>query len=91
MDLNFDTERALLQQKRAELLAGIALIEDALAALDQGQVTKQARTKVTGSVIAETPVRAGRRPMSPADRKAASDRMKKYWAAKRKAAKVARQ
>lgn len=80
MDLSFDEERALLMRKKAELLEGVSVIDEALAALDRGA---GASSKPTAEPAG---VRAGRRPMSAAAKKAASLRMKKYWAAKRKAA-----
>lgn len=81
MDLNFDDERAQLTAKRAELLAGVEVIDAALAALAKGMANNGASSAPAGGIV-----RAGRRPMSPKARKAASLRMKQYWAAKRKQA-----
>lgn len=85
MELNFDNERAVLQQTRAELLARVAVIDSALTALggDVGRPTKAKGGKGDDPV----PVRAGRKPMSAKAKKAARDRMLAYWAAKRAAAK----
>ena len=78
MDVNFDSERTLLQTRRAELQAALAVLQKALNALNNGAEPKAPK---------DTPVRAGRRPMSAAARKAARLRMLKYWADKRAEAK----
>lgn len=78
MELSFDDERALLQAKRTELMAGVAVIDAALAALGTTTIPNN------GDRRGPEGVTAGRRPMSAKARKAASARMKAYWAAKRK-------
>jgi hypothetical protein len=81
MELNFDTERNALQVKKAELMEGVAIIDEALAALDRGSRNNGTRAAAANA----TGVRAGRKPMSAKAKAAASKRMKAYWAARRKA------
>lgn len=80
MNLSFDEERELLTRKKTELLEGVAVIDDALAALDRGAGSNSTKPKEVAAV------RAGRRPMSDAAREAARQRMKKYWRNKRREA-----
>jgi len=75
------------------LIAQRDRLDRAITALqgDGGEV-KPRRGRPPGSKNSEkpTPKKRGRRsPMSPAEKKAASERMKKYWAARRKAKKKA--
>lgn len=81
MELNFDEERAQLNAKRTELLAGVALIDTALATLANEAQPKTRSAKV--GKPATPAVRAGRKPMSSKALKAARDRMLAYWAGKR--------
>jgi hypothetical protein len=81
MNLNFDSEREQLQAKRTELLAGVAVIDDALKVLAQGAAGSNGATAAVG-------IRAGRKPMSAKAKRAASLRMKAYWANRRKAERV---
>lgn len=83
MDLNFDNERKLLTLKKTELLSGIAVIEEALAALDRGPRANGTSKRGGSPAIGDPPVRAGRKPMSAKAKKAARDRMLAYWAGKR--------
>jgi hypothetical protein len=80
MELNFDTERSALQVKKAELLEGVAIIDEALAALDRGNRQNGQRAAAAATGITRT-----RKPMSAKAKAAASKRMKAYWAARRKA------
>jgi hypothetical protein len=77
MELNFDDERERLQQVRLELMGRVAIIDSALEALagDSGP------TKVRAVKQAASNGRSG---MSAKARKAASLRMKAYWAKRRR-------
>jgi hypothetical protein len=89
MELNFDEERERLQAVRTELLSRVSTIDsalEALAAVNGSLVGAKPPVKkgVGATLVASAP---GRRPMSAKARKAASLRMKQYWAERRKAAK----
>lgn len=75
--------RARLDELRAE----IASLVKAFPELAQGAATKRGRTAGAGAVPAGTAKRGRKRRavvMSDDQKKAVSDRMKKYWAARRK-------
>jgi hypothetical protein len=85
MDLNFDAERELLVAKRTELLTGVAVIDEALAALTRGSKNGKLPYKAQAAVEGAG-IQRKRAPMSPAAREAARKRMKAYWRERRKAA-----
>lgn len=91
MDMNFEQERALLQQKRGELVEGLASIDRALAALGVAGTGKRSHKieQVDGAGVNGAIVRA-RKPMSAKAKQAARQRMLAYWAAKRAEAKPAK-
>jgi hypothetical protein len=77
--------RAGAQVRLAELMAEIKVIHRAFPGLDGGKPGGR-RSNITtdGDGPKDAPVRRRRR-MSAAERKAVGERMKKYWAARRKA------
>jgi hypothetical protein len=86
MDLNFDRERALLQQKKAELAKELTHIDQVLTALNSGR-SKGRKAVQVDNVAVDGAIVHTRRPMSPKAKQAARQRMLAYWAAKRAAAK----
>ena len=68
---------ALLNDQRSELLDSVARIDAAIAALG---------VKPRSSAPSRQPAKRGRREMSAEAKQAVSDRMKSYWAERRKQA-----
>jgi len=74
------------------LIAQRNRLDRAIATLQGGSEEAPRRGRPPGSknVVKTEPKKRGRRsPMSPDEKKAASERMKKYWAARRKVKKKA--
>ena len=72
------------------LIAERDRLDRAIAVLQNETAEQPRRGRAPGSKNKKAAKKRGRRsPMSEAERKAASERMKKYWAKRRKAAKKA--
>jgi len=80
-----DTIVASLRQEQANLEAQISRLDAAISALTgvSADLKPAAKKAVTKSVA----TKQTRKPMTAAQKKLVSARMKKYWAARRKAAK----
>lgn len=78
LDTWMTERRAELMLQRADLLAAVSRIDEMLAAMGEGNVPPAPARAATSN---DRPVRK-RRPMSEKARRAASKRMKAYWAAR---------
>ena len=77
-----------LEQLKTEIDAILAAFPDLRSSTQANTGGATTRATASSSVSAATPVRRRRRPkMTPAQRKAVGERMRKYWAERRKAKK----